>query len=155
MNIRPLAQGEQPPLKLMLLADPSEAMIRSYGPEAFTWVLEDNDFVIGVYVLKPLADGGMELMNLAIEEERQGQGLGYQLLQHAMETAISMRAAYMLVGTGNSSVGQLYLYQKAGLRIDHVIHDYFTAHYDEPLVENGIPCRDRIVLKASFHTSKQ
>jgi ribosomal protein S18 acetylase RimI-like enzyme len=50
------------------------------------------------------------------------------------------------VGTGNSSIGQLALYQKCGFRITGIDYNYFIRHYDEPIFENGIPCRDMIRL---------
>lgn len=147
MIIRRLHIDEQAPLQLMLLADPSEAMIEAYGSDARTWVLEQDGVIIGVYVLKPLQDGGIELMNLAIDEQHQGKGFGQSLLKHALREASASDASYLVVGTGNSSVGQLYLYQKVGFRMNHIDQDYFTKHYAEPLVEDGIPCRDRVVLK--------
>ncbi len=52
----------------------------------------------------------------------------------------------MEIGTGNSSVNQLSLYQKCGFRITGIEHDYFTKHYEEEIVENGLLCRDMIRL---------
>ncbi|RIO99278.1 GNAT family N-acetyltransferase, partial [Staphylococcus gallinarum] len=48
--------------------------------------------------------------------------------------------------TGNSSIGQLAFYQKAGFRIVAVEMNYFVNNYEDPIYENGILCRDLIRL---------
>ncbi|KHF37127.1 putative N-acetyltransferase YvbK [Paenibacillus sp. P1XP2] len=53
----------------------------------------------------------------------------------------------MIVRTGNSSLNQLGLYQKCGFRMVRIERDYFVNNYPEPIFENGIPCRDQIVLE--------
>ncbi len=50
------------------------------------------------------------------------------------------------VCTGNSSIGQLALYQKCGFRMSGIERDFFIKHYHEPIFENGIQCRDRVRL---------
>ena len=63
-----------------------------------------------------------------------------------METARRRGFRTIEVGTGNSGVGQLYLYQKCGFRIVGVDRDFFVRHYPQPIVENGLLCRDMIRL---------
>ena len=50
------------------------------------------------------------------------------------------------VGTGNSSIGQLSLYQKCHFRIIGVDINFFTKHYTKEIFENGIQCIDMIRL---------
>ena len=50
------------------------------------------------------------------------------------------------IGTGNSSLGQLALYQKCGFRITGIDIDFFIRCYQEEIFENGIQCRDMIRL---------
>jgi hypothetical protein len=50
------------------------------------------------------------------------------------------------VGTGNSSIGQLALYQKCGFRITGIDRDFFIRHYEEDIFENDIQCRDMVRL---------
>jgi len=88
----------------------------------------------------------VELVNVAVAEDKQGQGYGKQLIQHAVQQARSMGYKSIEIGTGNSSIGQLALYQKCGFRIVGVDFDFFTRHYKEPIFENGIQCRDMIRL---------
>lgn len=65
---------------------------------------------------------------------------------HAIQVAKSKGYKTIEVGTGNSSVGQLALYQKCGFRIIGVDMDFFIKHYPELIFENGIQCRDMIRL---------
>lgn len=50
------------------------------------------------------------------------------------------------IGTGNSSIHQLALYQKCGFRITGIDQDFFIRNYEEEIYENGIQCRDMIRL---------
>ncbi len=74
------------------------------------------------------------------------KGIGKKLLRHAVETAKGYGMSKLEVGTGNSSVSQLALYQKCGFRIFSIDFDYFSKHYEEEIIENGIVCRDMIRL---------
>ena len=53
------------------------------------------------------------------------------------------------IGTGNSSLDQLALYQKLGFRITGIVADFFDD-YPEPFVENGIACRDMVRLQVEL-----
>lgn len=86
----------------------------------------------------------MELVNIAVKESEQGKGLGKQLVIHAIEVAKSKGYRTIEVGTGNSSIGQIALYQKCGFRITGVDIDFFIRHYSEAIFENGIQCRDMV-----------
>ncbi|MEH7459587.1 GNAT family N-acetyltransferase [Bacillus pseudomycoides] len=134
------------PKSLLLLADPSERQINSYLQRGLIYAMKEEEKVIGVYVLLQTRPRAMEIMNIAVLEELQGQGIGRQLLQHAIITAKEHHMHTLEVGTGNSSVSQLALYQKCGFRIFSIDFDYFSKHYEEEIIENGIVCRDMIRL---------
>ncbi len=51
-----------------------------------------------------------------------------------------------MVGTGNSGIGGFAFYQKAGFRFKSVIRDFFVINYKEPIFENGLQCRDKVIL---------
>lgn len=146
IHIRPLREGELPPLDLLLLADPSEELVRSYSKRGSCWVAEWNHEVVGVYVLLETRPETVELVNVAVREELQGNGIGKTLVLHAVETARHAGFRTIEVGTGNSSIGQLSLYQKCGFRIVGVDIDFFVRHYEHPIFENGIQCRDMVRL---------
>jgi ribosomal protein S18 acetylase RimI-like enzyme len=141
-----LAPGETPPWELLLLADPSRARVEAYLERGHCYLAFLGDALVGEFVLAQIVPEGWELMNVAVSEGRQGQGLGKQLVQAAIAQARELGAATLEVGTGNSSLAQLALYQKCGFRMVGVERDFFIRHYDHEIIENGIRCTDMIRL---------
>ncbi len=146
MEIRKLETGEKPPIKLLLLADPSQTIIEEYLKRGECFIAEHNGKTIGVYVLLPTRPETVELINIAVIEELHGKGIGKMLVQDAIQKAKNKGYKTIEVGTGNSSIGQLAFYQKCGFRIIGVDIDFFTKHYSEIIFENGIQCKDMIRL---------
>lgn len=147
MNIRELQANEPYPMDLLLLADPEESVIQTYIKRCRCYVMELEGSIVGVIALLPTRPLTVEIMNIAVLETMQGQGLGKRLLSHAIEASKELGFRSVEIGTGNSSVGQLHLYQKCGFRIIGVDTDYFVRNYEEPIYENGLQCRDMIRLK--------
>lgn len=136
------------PMDLLLLADPSEELVTAYLSEGYCYVTKSfEEKIIGVFVLVPLDDETVELKNIAIHELHQGKGIGKELVLRAIEQSKELGYKRIEVGTGNSSLNQLALYQKCGFRIVSVDKDFFKIHYEEEIVENGIPCVDMIRLE--------
>ncbi len=146
VTIRPLAAGEPPPWPLLLLADPSQAMIGSYVGRGRVFVAEEEGRVVGEYVLLETRPATAEIVNVAVAEDRQGHGVGRALVLDAIAQARASGCRTLEIGTGNAGIGQLALYQRCGFRIVGVDLDFFTRHYPEPIEENGIACRDMIRL---------
>ena len=146
MNIRKLNIGEKLPMELLLLADPSKDIVEEYVNRGECFVAESEQQIIGVYVLLPTRPETVELVNVAVVEEQHGRGIGKQLVMDAIQVAKTKGYKTIEIGTGNSSIGQLALYQKCGFRIIGVDMDFFIKHYSEEIFENGIQCRDMIRL---------
>ena len=146
MNIRKLSTTENPPMELLLLADPSTRLVMEYLQKGETFVAEIDDQVIGVYVLVSSEEDSIEIVNIAVNQKKQGKGIGKQLIKHAIETAERKGYSTIEIGTGNSSIGQLALYQKCGFRIIGIDRDFFTRNYSEEIYENGIQCKDMVRL---------
>lgn len=146
MDIRKLEKGEKLPLDLLLLADPSSEIVKEYVNRGECFLAESAQQIVGAYVLLSTRPGTVELVNVAVEEEQQGRGIGKRLVMNAIQVAKSKGYKTIEVGTGNSSIGQLALYQKCGFRIISVDMDFFIKHYPEGIFENGIQCRDMIRL---------
>jgi ribosomal protein S18 acetylase RimI-like enzyme len=146
MKIRKLDSSESLPMDLLLLADPSQELVEEYVKRGQCFIAEDEGQVVGVYVLLPTRPRTVELVNIAVAKEQQGKGIGKQLVNHAIQIAKSQGYKTIEIGTGNSSIGQLALYQKCGFRITGIDRDFFIRHYSEDIFENGIQCRDMIRL---------
>jgi ribosomal protein S18 acetylase RimI-like enzyme len=150
MEIRKLSMGEVPPYELLLMADPSRELVEEYVAIGDCRVAEIKGKVIGVYVLIKLNAYTSEIINIAVNEEIQGQGIGKKLIRDAIQTAQELGCKTIEIGTGNSSIGQLLLYQKCGFRITDVIEDFFVDNYDEEIFENGLQCRDMVRLSMNL-----
>lgn len=146
MEIRKLFKNEKVPMELLLLADPSEEMVQRYLKKGVCFVAEVENKIVGVYVLLPIKNESIEIINVAVNEKYQGQGIGKQLVLDAIQKARALGYKNLEVGTGNSSIGQLALYQKCGFRMDRIDKNFFIRNYAEEIYENGIQCRDMIRL---------
>ena len=125
-QIRGLREGEDAPRDLLLLADPSPEAVDSYLARGRCFVAELGGEIVGEYVLIDTRPQTGELVNIAVSEQEQGRGLGQKLVQHAISWAHTNGYKTIGVGTGNSSIGQLVLYQKCGFRMVGVDRDFFT-----------------------------
>ena len=147
MNIREINASRESFMSLLLLADPSERLVHGYLEHGYLFVLFDDDVACGVIHLDPKDEECIEIKNVAVAEHMQGRGLGTMLLRHAINVCKQRGYKKVIIGTGNSSIGNLYLYQKVGFRIVSIIQDFFVLHYDEPIFEYGIQCRDMLMLE--------
>lgn len=145
IKIRDLKKAEEIPYDLLLIADPSKKNIDTYILRSIIYVAEFDGQTIGCYVLQFDKDSA-EIKNIVVDENHQGKGIGTILLKNAIERAKDHGLKMIMIGTGNSSIGQLHLYQKVGFRITSIIPDFFRKHYNEVIIENGIECQDMIVL---------
>jgi ribosomal protein S18 acetylase RimI-like enzyme len=133
-------------LDLLLLADPEEAVVLAYLNRGWLFALFENDEIYGVMHLLEHDTQTLEVKNIAVKESAQGKGFGKQLLDQAKSFARQQGYRTLMVGTGNSSVWIFAFYQKAGFRFKSVIRDFFIINYKEPIFENGLQCRDMIIL---------
>jgi ribosomal protein S18 acetylase RimI-like enzyme len=147
MTIRLLSSEEKPPYDLLLLADPSVKMIEKYLFASSVYVAIIEAEIVGVLVLLPISETLIDIKNIAVSEMYQGQGIGKQLLTYAILKASESGCHDIQIGTANSSIGQLALYQKMGFEMDSIIKSFFTDNYSKTMYENGILVQDMVVLK--------
>jgi GNAT superfamily N-acetyltransferase len=147
ITIREVAPNEVEDLiPLLLLAEESEQGLRWGLAHLVDTVyrMDDDSQLVGAATLR-WHDEPCEIQELAISEERQGQGLGKQFVAWLIEEARRRGKHRLLVGTANSSIPNIAFYQKCGLRMDHIRHDYFR-YYHKPVYEHGIRMRDMLVF---------
>lgn len=141
-----LDKDDHIPYELLLLADPSKDLVDEYLKKADVFVAKQIDEVIGVVVLLPLTVETVEIKNIAVKPAFQGEGIGSFLIQNVVQVALLNGQKNICIGTANSSVGQLYLYQKLGFEITDIKRDFFTDNYAEPIYENGIQAKHMLML---------
>jgi ribosomal protein S18 acetylase RimI-like enzyme len=146
LQIVPYDMKHPIPYELLMLADPSRKVIDSYFQRGYCFLAYLEETCVGEFVLLKTRPETVEIVNIAVDEAYQGQGIGKKLVYQAIDEARNLDAATIEIGTGNSSLKQLRLYQTCGFRITGVDIDFFVRHYDEDIIEDGIPCRDMIRL---------
>lgn len=147
LHIELVEKGRELPMDLLLLADPSAEMISDYIHNCSVFIASVNGEMVACYALLPIDEKLIEIKNIAVAERYQGKGIGTLLIKDAIKTAKQLGYKKIRIGTGNSSSGQLQLYQKLGFIRIEVIEGFFQKNYAQPIVENGIECVDMIVLE--------
>jgi ribosomal protein S18 acetylase RimI-like enzyme len=134
-------------LPLLRLADDSESEVRRYYQTGDLYVLDDDAATpLGVALAVPRSDGSVELKAIAIDAALHRRGIGQRILAAVLADLTTRGVTRVVVGTGNSGVGQLAFYQKAGFRLWKIERDFFGPErgYPDGLEENGIPLRDMV-----------
>ena len=135
-------------MSLLLLADDSVLQVRSYLNDGILYAFysRDNADALGIVLSIPEPDGSVELKAVAVTEGLHGQGIGSKMLRAVIDDLRNSGVRHLIVGTGNSGIGQLAYYQKAGFRLWKIERDFFSAErgYPDNLEENGILLRDMI-----------
>ncbi len=144
IEIKKIARGEALPFDLLYLADPSAEAVDDYTSRGECYAAYSGGEVVGEYVLVPTRPSTVELVNVAVDEKLHGQGIGRQLVEHAISTARQLGYVKIEVGTGAPGATQLMLYQKCGFRMEWIDRDFFVRHCPEPFSENGVECRDMV-----------
>ncbi len=144
---RKLTKQEPIPYNLLLLADETIEIIDRYAKDGQIYVFEDNSQVIAAYILQVIDTERIEIKNIAVNRDYQGQGIGTFLLRDATRRAREQGYGTIVIGTANGAIRQLYLYQREGFEITAVKKNFFIDNYPEPVYENGILCKHMIMLE--------
>jgi ribosomal protein S18 acetylase RimI-like enzyme len=142
-------------IPLLLLADESEAQVRSYyqrGDLYVLWPAASDPSTpletepLGVVLALPTTDAAMELKAVAVAEGHHNRGLGKRLLAAVLAELRERGVRRVVVGTSNAGIAQFAFYQKAGFRFWRIERDFFTPErgYGPDARENGIAHRDMV-----------
>jgi aminoglycoside 6'-N-acetyltransferase I len=145
--IRQLRKDERIPYEILLLADETLEAIDRYIFGSDIYVLEQENKIIAVYVLQSINKNEIEIKNIAVVTDCQGQGIGKILLRDAACKAKGKGFKTIIIGTGDAAIKQLYLYQKEGFEVFDIKKSFFIDNYPEPIYENGIQLKHMIMLK--------
>ncbi len=159
---QPFAGGAEPPVTvewyagdrealrpLFELAEDSAAELDSYLHTGRVLVARSGPQVVGHLQLTGGGQAGQaEVKNMAVREDRQGQGLGRRLMQAALTLLAAEGVTTVRVATAAADIGNLRFYQRQGFRVHSVERDAFTksSGYPPGTQVDGIPLRDRIWL---------
>lgn len=151
MLIRQISREKKAYLSLLLLADEQEDMIDRYLERGDMYVLEEEGKAYAVIVVTDEGEGVLEIKNLAVDPAFQKRGFGRMMIDFAADR---YRNAFhtLLVGTGDSPI-TIPFYERCGFVRSHVVVDFFTDHYDHPIIEDGVQLRDMVYLKRKINSS--
>ena len=140
-------------LPVLLLSDPSEEAVRRYLEEGelYAWLSEEDETIGVMHLIEADLNGPVvEMKHVSVRERYQGQGHGKLMVEAVLKMLRQRGVREVKVSTGNSRIGNLAFYQKLGFRIVGIEPDYFLSEKSEPIMENGIPRRDRIHFARSL-----
>ena len=142
MQIRLVSTGKKRFLPLLLLADEQESMIDRYLERGDLYVMYDKLFTepVAVAVVTDEGKGIRELKNLAVAPHWQRKGYGRQMVEYLCQRYQNV-CHTLTVGTGDSRM-TISFYQSCGFVYSHMVPDFFTLHYDHPIVEDGKVLKD-------------
>ena len=156
----PPGDGRTALLPILFLADDAEDHVRAHLDEGTLYGLVENDderpFIGAVQCVprpeEPTAQRTVELTLVAVAEERQGQGVGKQLLAMVLDELRAAGFTRAIVGTSNAGIGEIAYYQKCGFRLLSIERDYFdeARGYDGTETEHGIVHRDLVWFDQSL-----
>ena len=135
-------------LPLLLLADEQENMIDLYLDRGTMFILEDDDIVKGECVVTDEGDGILEIQNLAVVQEYQGNGYGKALIKFVADR-YKNQYEVIQVGTGDSPLTVTF-YEHCGFVRHHIIKNYIIDHYDKPIIEGGKQLIDKVYLRMNL-----
>ena len=147
VKFRLLKSKEDAPMNLLLLADPSEKLVKKYLEKGTCYIAEYENNIVGAAITMGTDPGTVEIMNIAVNEDFQNKGIGKHFLLFIIDDIKKGKAERIEIGTGNPGVVQMLLYQKCGFRIVGVDFDFFRRTHPERIYENGIECRDMIRMR--------
>jgi len=145
--VRQLYENEKIPYHLLLLADETIEAINKYVHRSDIYVYERGHQIVGVYVQQPISNDTVEIKNIAVDTQWQGQGIGTFLLREVTAEARAKGFKKIVVGTGDAAIKQLYWYQKEGFEIFEILERFFLDNYPDPIYENGIQLKHMLRLK--------
>lgn len=147
MKITKVTADKKQYLPLLLLADEQEDMIDRYLDRGTMYVLDDQG-VKSECVVTDEGNGVMEIKNIATAPEHQGKGYAKALIDFLIR---EYRGQYreLQVGTGDSPL-TVPFYERCGFVRSHIVPNFFTEHYDHPIIECGVQLVDMVYLKRTF-----
>lgn len=147
MHIRQVKGNRDSYLQLLLLADEQMEMIGRYLNQGDMFVLEEGD-TYGECIVTDAGSSILEIQSLAVLPDHQRRGYGRAMIEYLAEHYRDS-FSFLQAGTGDSPL-TVPFYEDCGFIRHHVDKDYFTTHYDHPIVEQGVQLRDRIILRRAL-----
>ena len=155
MILLPIGQNERKNyLNYLLLADESEEVVNTYLNDGEMFAIQYNQEIAGAALFTFHPNYVVELKNIALNPACQGKGAGKLVVCKAFAYYKERGFRKMIVGTANSSIGNLAFYQKAGFRMTAIRKGFFEK-YPEPIFEDGIRALDMVMFEKDLTENEE
>ena len=138
MEVIEVIENKKVYIELLLLADEQEDMIDRYLDKGKMYVLDDNGIKCECVVTN----------NIATVPEYQGKGYAKFLIDFITKK-YKEKYNILQVGTGDS-LSTIPFYEKCGFVRSHIIPNFFTDNYANPIYENGVQLVDMVYLERAL-----
>ena len=140
-------------LPLLLEADESEEMVRTYLKEGRLLAVEVDGATAGEMLVIPVGVGledtpegeTWEIRNIAISEEQRGRGVGRRAIELLADLAAADGVGRLLVGTADIAWETHRFYLRCGFRYTGVRRGFFER-YPKPVLFDGMVVRDMVLF---------
>lgn len=143
VTLRPVLGDRSAFVPLLLEADESELVLRSYLDDGELYELVSTGEAVGLVLLIPVDPGGLEIKNIVLRGEQRGRGLGRAAIRAIAAHARARGTERLLVGTADPSTGTIAFYRACGFRDAGRVEGFFDA-YPEPVIEDGVWAHDMV-----------
>jgi len=144
-------------LPLFVLADDSDTQVSTYISIGEVLTARDDDAIIGhLQIIETDDPGVFELKSMAVNEGRQGEGIGCSLVDAAVVHCRSRDGHRLIVSTAAADIDNLRFYQRRGFRMSRVVQDVFgpSTGYVQGTMVGGIPLRDQVFLELELYSDR-
>ncbi len=146
MNVELISAGKRRFMPLLLVADEQESMVERYLDRGDLYAMcDDCGELLAVAVVTIEGDGVCELKNIAVEPRFHRRGLGRRFVEYLCRRYAG-RCHTMFVGTGDTPASTAF-YTSCGFIYSHTVPDFFTTHYDHPVIDGGILLRHMLYYR--------
>jgi GNAT superfamily N-acetyltransferase len=97
----------------LVLNHPEEHILRPGGAVVMAFA---GEIPVGTCALIAEGDGVFELAKMAVDETRQGQGIGRKLLEYTLAEARKMGARRVVLGSNSQLAPAIHLYESVGFK---------------------------------------
>ena len=149
MTIQIITKNKRDFLPLLLLGDELESDIDTYLERGKLFALYDG-VVKSICVVTDEGGGILEIQNIATDKRYQRKGYASQLIDYVAKH-YDGRYDKIILGTGDVP-GVLTFYERCSFTQTHRIADYFTTHFDYPIIEDGVVLKDKVYLERKLST---
>ena len=137
------------PFDLLLLADETMEAIDRYVNDSDIYVAKQHNSCnpVAVFVLQLLNPVEIEIKNIAVAENFQGNGVGSWLIKMIRQIAMQYGRAIIWVGTPDCASREISFYEKNGFKKAGMKKNFFIDNYPDPIFDNGVQLTDMVMLK--------